>query len=71
MTLSDKEKGIDRTATNTVVITQPFVFRKVVSHLLLVGMRHHLSKFQRPEQFIFTSGKSTLNSTKARCVLEV
>ena len=42
---------------------------KVVAHSLLMWIRSHLLKHQRPEQLMFTAGKSTTDRVLALRVL--
>ena len=42
---------------------------KVLAHLLMTRVRAHLLKFQRPEQSVFTPGKSTTDPILALRVL--
>ena len=54
-----KDKGDPQDCNNYREITLLSVPGKVLAHLLLMRVRSHLLKYQRPEQSGFTPGKST------------
>ena len=64
-----KGKGDCQDCNNYRWITLLSVLGKVLAHLLLMRVRSHLLKYQRPKQSGFTPGKSTTHRTLALCVL--
>ena len=67
--LSGKAKGTVRTAQLYREIMLLSVSGKVFTHLLLMRVRSHLLKYQRPEQSGFTLGRSTTDCILALGVL--
>ena len=64
-----KGKGNRQDCNNLGGITLLSVSGKVLTHLLLMRVRSHLLKYQRPEQSGFTPGKSTTDRIIALRVL--
>ena len=64
-----KGKGDRQDCNNYRGITLLSVPGKVLAHLLLMRIRGHLLKYQRPEQSGFTPGKSTIDRILALRVL--